>query len=86
MKQEDVKAIFFDEYSVDARKLNFYYWDKRVEPVFLKKSENQFYMSFEIRKSRIKIYGLIGVLESIDSNIIIQYLSESCVKETRTRI
>ena len=85
MKQEDVEVIFFDGYSVDTRKLNFYHWSKRGEPAFLSKSENQFHMSFVIGISSIKIYGLIGVVGSTDSNIIIHYLSEMLCKRNKDK-
>ena len=78
-EQEDVEVIFFDGYSVDTRKLNFYDWSKRGEPVFFSKSENQFCMSFVIGISSIIIYGLIGVVRSTDSNIIRHYLHRNAM-------
>ena len=42
-------------------------------------------MSFVIGISRIKIYGLIGVVGSTDSNIIIHYFSEMLCKRNKDK-
>ena len=35
MKQKDVEVIFFDGFSLDARKWRFDHWSPRGEPSFL---------------------------------------------------
>ena len=83
MKQEDVEIIFLDGFSLDTRKWRFYLWSPRGEPSFLSRIENEFHMSFVIGISRIRVYGIMGVIGSTDPNIIEHFISEMLLQRNK---
>ena len=85
MKQEDVEVIFFDGFSLDTKKWRFYHWSPRGEPSFLSQIENEFHMSFVIGISSIRVYGIMGVVGSTDSNIIEHFISEMLYQRNKNQ-
>ena len=60
-----------------------YHWSPRGEPSFLSWIENEFHMSFVIGISSIRVYGIMGVVGSTDSNIIEHFISEMLLQRNK---
>ena len=88
MKLEDksVETIYFDEFSINSRRVNFYGWWKIGEKSALALRSNPFSMSFVIAVSQFRVYGIMGSGGSMTSDSMIHFLKKLCEERNQNEL
>ena len=84
------ELIYFDEFTINTRHLQFKGWTPRGRKGFVKLQKEWFAMSFIVALSEYKIYGIMGAEETINTKTIKHYVESMLVernlsKENRKR-
>ena len=68
------EVLYIDEFSFNARKVNYYGWSPVNSKWYISKIPESFTISFIVGLSVQRYYGIIGKVGAIDSIIVSKYL------------
>ena len=69
-----IELIYFDEFTINTRHLQFKRWTPRGRKGFVKLQKEWFAMSFIVALSEYKIYSIMGSKETINTKTIKHYV------------
>ena len=90
LMNKGIELIYFDEFTINTRHLQFKGWTQRGRKGFVKLHKDWFAMSFVVALSEYKIYGIMGAEDAINTKTIKHYVEWMLVernlcKEARKR-
>ena len=74
LNHSSYEVLCIDEFSFDTRKTNYYGWGPKNSKLYISKIPEWFTISFVVGFSIQRYYGVIGKVDSINSNVIIKYI------------
>ena len=81
-----METIYFDEFSINSRRVNFYGWWKIGEKSALALRSNPFSMSFVIAVSQFRVYGIMGSGGSMTLDSMIHFLKKLCEERNQNEL